>query len=293
MLSVRAESCIRCGKCVRVCPSKIFTQPVSGGEIGLQGIGSCIVCGHCVAVCPTGSVEHGDFPPQKVHPVDRELLPSPEQVMLLCKARRSNRAFTAKPVPEETLDRILEAAHRAPTASNLQRVAFTLVTDPEKLHAISAFTVGVFASILKKLENPLLKPVLKRIAPQLYGYVPHFKRLISEFDKGNDLILRGATAVILIHTPSESRFGCQDANLAYQNGSLMAESLGVLHRFRLFGRRTRPEQAAGQNARHIREDTRRYGARHTGVPLSELHRPQGYKCNQIVIHGFVSEFAAY
>ena len=51
--------------------------------------------------------------------------------------------------------------------------------------------------------------------------------LISEFDKGNDLILRGATAVILIHTPSESRFGCQDANLAYQNGSLMAESLGV------------------------------------------------------------------
>ena len=227
MLSVRAESCIRCGKCVRVCPSKIFTQPVSGGEIGLQGIGSCIVCGHCVAVCPTGSVEHGDFPPQKVHPVDRELLPSPEQVMLQCKARRSNRAFTAKPVPEETLDRILEAAHRAPTASNLQRVAFTLVTDPEKLHAISAFTVGVFASILKKLENPLLKPVLKRIAPQLYGYVPHFKRLISEFDKGNDLILRGATAVILIHTPSESRFGCQDANLAYQNGSLMAESLGV------------------------------------------------------------------
>lgn len=227
MLSVHAESCIRCGKCVRVCPSKIFTQPVPGGEIGLQGIGSCIVCGHCVAVCPTGSVAHGDFPPQKVHPVDRELLPSPEQVMLLCKARRSNRIFTAKPVPEETLDRILEAAHRAPTAVNLQQVAFTLVTDPEKLHAISAFTVGVFASILRKLENPLLKPVLKRIAPQLYGYVPHFKRLISEFDQGNDLILRGATAVILIHTPSESRFGCQDANLAYQNGSLMAESLGV------------------------------------------------------------------
>ena len=277
-------------------PSKIFTQPASGGEIGLQGIGSCIVCGHCVAVCPTGSVEHGDFPPQKVHLVDRELLPSPEQVMLLCKARRSNRAFTAKPVPEETLDRILEAAHRAPTASNLQRVAFTLVTDPEKLHAISAFTVGVFASILRKLENPLLKPVLKRIAPQLYGYVPHFKRLISEFDKGNDLILRGATAVILIHTPSESRFGCQDANLAYQNGSLMAESLGVAQFYTGFvcsaveqDRNRRLAKMLGISGK-IRAGM---ALGIPGVPLSELHRPQGYKCNQIVIHGFVSEFAAY
>lgn len=41
------------------------------------------------------------------------------------------------------------------------------------------------------------------------------------------MILRNATALILIHTPGNSRFGCQDANLAYQNGSLMAESLGV------------------------------------------------------------------
>ena len=29
------------------------------------------------------------------------------------------------------------------------------------------------------------------------------------------------------HTPASNRFGCEDANLAYQNASLMAESLGV------------------------------------------------------------------
>lgn len=48
-----------------------------------------------------------------------------------------------------------------------------------------------------------------------------------EYAGGNDRILRGATAVLLIHAPKESRFGTEDANLAYQNASLMAEVLGV------------------------------------------------------------------
>ena len=50
---------------------------------------------------------------------------------------------------------------------------------------------------------------------------------IHPFGKGNDLILREAKTLLLIHTPYANRFGAADANLAYQNGSLMAESLGV------------------------------------------------------------------
>lgn len=147
--------------------------------------------------------------------------------MLLCRARRSNRAFSPQPVPREQLEQIVEAAHRAPTASNMQQVAFTLVTDPEKLRRITNLTLDIFGGVLRKLENPLLKPLLKRLLPQVYRYLPTFHRLIDEQAKGNDLILRGATAVLFIHTPSGSRFGKADANLAYENGSLMAESLGI------------------------------------------------------------------
>ena len=203
-LSIDDATCIRCGRCVRVCPSVIFTQAAPKRPIGVQHPNTCIVCGHCVAACPTGSVRHGDFPEEKVHPVDRGGLPSPEQMLALCRSRRSNRAFTSSPVPERALEMIVEAAHRAPTASNLQQVAFTLVTDPDTLRRITAFTVETFASVVRKLENPLLKPLLKVFVGGAYRYLPNFHRLIGEYGEGRDLILRGATAVLLIHTPDGS-----------------------------------------------------------------------------------------
>lgn len=227
MLSINADTCIKCGKCVKVCPSKIIKQNSSDAPATVESSKGCISCGHCVAVCPTGSVVHSEFPAEKVHPIDYTLYPTTEQMMLLCKARRSNRAFSKKAIPAETLDIIMEAAHRAPTASNMQQVEFTLITDPEKLRLIIDFTIGVFSSAVKKLNNPFLKPLLKRIMPDAYRYAPMFSRMKHEQETGNDPILRKATAVILIHTPKTNRFGSEDANLAYQNGSLMAETLGI------------------------------------------------------------------
>ncbi len=206
--------------------SNLFTGTPQS-EIGVNHISSCIQCGHCVGVCPTDSVIHSLFPSDKVHPIDRTLMPTPEQVMLLCKSRRSNRAFSKKPVPAEMLDQILEAAHRAPTASNMQQVEFTLVTDPQKIKEVIALTMEILKELGKKLSNPFLKPILRPLIPEAYKYLPYLGRLNKEYEEGNDPILRKATTLLLIHTPKQIRFGSQDSNLAYQNGSLMAESLGV------------------------------------------------------------------
>lgn len=223
IIKIDQASCTKCGKCIRVCPSMLFSI---NDHVSVDPQG-CIGCGHCVATCPTGSITHSDFPESSIHKIDYSALPSPEQMLLISRTRRSNRAFSKQAIPQQMLDMILEAAHRAPTASNLQQVEFTVVTDPEKLRQISRFTIDTFASIVRKLTNPLIKPILKLAMPSIYNYVPSFNRLTQEYDKGNDMVLRGATAVIFIHTPTKSRFGAQDSNLAYQNGSLMAESLGV------------------------------------------------------------------
>lgn len=226
-IRIEKESCIRCGKCVQVCPAEIMVRRGTAKEIALVHTDRCIGCGHCVDVCPTDSVIHSEFPPQTVHAVDEGLLPTPEQVLLLIRSRRSNRTITPKPIPEEALQQIVEAARCAPTASNSRQVSFTLVTDPEQLRRIGDFTIGVFDSTAKKLMNPVVRTLLKRLRPDLYRYAARFAEMKCEHEAGKDPILRKATALLIIHTPASSRFGCEDANLAYQNASLMAQSLGV------------------------------------------------------------------
>lgn len=226
-IEIERESCIKCGKCVRVCPAGIMVQRTKDAEIALENPNSCIRCGHCVDVCPTDSVLHSVFPPETQHKIDYSLLPTPEQVMLLIKSRRSNRALSTKPVPQEMLDQIVEAARYAPTASNKQQLSFTVITEPEKLRQVSDFTIGVFGSLLKKLMNPIIKGILKPFLRDVYKYAPSFERMIKAHEAGDDPILRTATSLLIIHAPKSNRFGCEDANLAYQNASIMAQSLGV------------------------------------------------------------------
>lgn len=226
-IQIEKESCIKCGKCAQVCPSGIMVKDEKSKEINLIHPEHCISCGHCVDVCPTDSVIHSDFPAEHIHSIDYSQMPSPEQVMLLIKSRRSNRTITSKPVPQELLEQIVEAARYAPTGTNARQVSYTLITDPDKLLQVSDYTIGVFNSLAKVLLNPIVKLLLKPFMQDTYKYVPMFESLKQEHAEGKDPILRKATALLIIHTPKSNRFGCEEANLAYQNASLMAESLGV------------------------------------------------------------------
>jgi len=66
-------------------------------------------------------------------------------VLEAIKGRRSIRQFTDEPIGTEALERLLDAARWAPSASNQQRWRFVVVTSPTVKELIKKFAPGIFA----------------------------------------------------------------------------------------------------------------------------------------------------
>ncbi len=264
-----SESCIGCGRCARVCPSSVIEQ--RGDAVAAARPDDCIACGHCAAVCPVGALRHSAFPPEKLHAFSRADLPAPEAVELLLAARRSSRVFTGEAVPRELLDRIAAAAHRAPSASNGRPLRYALATSPEALRCLTEFTLEVFTGKMRLLKNPLLKPLLRRLFAGAYRYIPTVERLRDSYAAGRDGILRGAKAVLLIYAPDGGMMTQTDADLAYQNASLMAETLGVGQFYTGFVCMASSMQR-GELERRLGLDGRLYAAMALGMPALRFER---------------------
>ena len=59
--------------------------------------------------------------------------------------RRSIRQYTDEPIEKEVLEKLLDAARWAPTASNQQRWRFVVVTSPSTKALVKKFAPGIFA----------------------------------------------------------------------------------------------------------------------------------------------------
>ena len=120
------EKCIGCGACAADCVSN-HIELVEGRAQTLPN--RCIECGHCYAVCPAGAV---DMPGYDLAGLDDTLELSEfgaDRLLLALESRRSVRRFTAEPVSDGDIARILEAGRFCPTGSNRQGVHFVVLRE--------------------------------------------------------------------------------------------------------------------------------------------------------------------
>ena len=224
-IAISTEKCKRCGRCARVCPAAVYTQ--DKGEVPVvRKAKNCIQCGHCVDVCEADALQHTDFPPEHIHHVQKELIPSPESLMELMKSRRSNRTITTSPIPQKALSDIIEAAYVAPTSENSRRVVVTVLEGAE-IQAVEDATMKFFLRLAGVLMSRPVRPLTKLFLRDLYNEAAELYRFERKWKNGQRPCTCNAKVLLVISAPKKYDFGWQDCNMAYQNASLMAEAHGV------------------------------------------------------------------
>ena len=134
---VHEDKCIGCGQCVKDCVACCIRLVDGKAKIREE---FCIGCGHCYSICPKEAVEligRGDGGGEPVSaPVDADAL------LGMIKSRRSTRQYLDKPIPDEVMEKLLEAGRYAPTAENHQAVEFIVldkVRDEAERIAVAKF----------------------------------------------------------------------------------------------------------------------------------------------------------
>jgi nitroreductase/NAD-dependent dihydropyrimidine dehydrogenase PreA subunit len=216
LLNVDQSKCRKDGLCVSVCPGAIIRLNKKTGFPDLipRAEKACIRCGHCVAVCPHGAMDHLDVPMAQCTPIKKELAITPDQAVQFLRSRRSIRVFKDRPVPEEELKALIEIARYAPTAGNAQSIKWLVLTDKALIRRFAELTVAHMRHTINTADPST--------------YAPYWPALVAAWDKGADVVLRSAPALVIAAAPRGSaHHGMTDVTLALSYLELAAQNRGL------------------------------------------------------------------
>jgi nitroreductase/NAD-dependent dihydropyrimidine dehydrogenase PreA subunit len=205
--------CTKCGICSEICITGIIDP---GDDITLPRVSEekeamCVQCGHCEAFCPTQALL------LNLRPKEKQILPSEastissETMEFYLKKRRSIRHYLSDPVPKEEILRILDIARYAASGMNGQPVEWIVVHDPKKVQKIAELTIKWMESLLNT-------------AHPMSGYAP---MLISAWQRGYDVICRGAPHLLLAHIAENNPVAPVDAIIALTHFDIAAPAFGI------------------------------------------------------------------
>ena len=214
LVTVDPELCTQDGHCVAECPARIIVMVDEIPTVPPEAEETCIDCGHCVAVCPSAALSLKNLAPAECLPVNKSLHLSPEQAEHTLRSRRSIRSFKNKPIARELLEKVIDIARFAPTASNKQPVHWLVLQNEEEISKVKGLVVDWMEFMIKA-------------DPQMAAE-KSFDKIVTAQKAGIDRICRGAQQVVFCYadkTLASAETDCAIA-MTYLELALPAFGLG-------------------------------------------------------------------
>jgi nitroreductase/NAD-dependent dihydropyrimidine dehydrogenase PreA subunit len=204
LITIDHDKCKRDGICTAVCPAALIRQSGEDFPDVISDAGEfCISCGHCVAACPSGALSHARIAVDECSSLRGQFEISADAVEQLLKKRRSVREFKENSVPRDILEKVIDCTRWAPSAINIQPVRWLVVQKPDDVK----YLAGLVAEWLKEA-----------------GYAP---RYFAAWERGADMILRGAPHLIVACGAVENVWAPVDCAIALTYLELTAQAHGL------------------------------------------------------------------
>ena len=218
-IRIREDRCSNCGLCVQDCTSGCLQQ--RGERPAAVEPEWCSLCSHCVAICPVDAIEHGGLRGDPLRPIRREKLDA-DAYRELVLSRRSVRWFQPEAVTRAEVQELIDLARYSPTASNSMEVGYSVVLDREMIRSTGLGIFKLGQRLKRFAESPVgrgLRRLFRRTVVmsliERYGSrMDYYQELVEQ---GRDPICYNAPALILVHSPQDSRFGRENCALAAAN----------------------------------------------------------------------------
>jgi nitroreductase len=172
----------------------------------------------------------------------------------LVLARRSIRAYKDTPVPRDVLAKLVDVARYAPTGGNRQPVGWQIVYDRANVQRLAETTIDHFRHQFESSVN-----------------TGQAGMIVSLWDKGIDVITRGAPHLVIAHSHAQFNNATECA-LALGYFDLGAHSLGLGTCHIGFMRGAANSWAPMKEAMGLPEGRSCYGIMTIGYPKHEFHR---------------------
>lgn len=231
-LEIDKDKCTLCGTCVKFCAGEYLLLEDNSIKPNINSIFGCTQCGNCMMNCPDNAIKitAEGFSENDIIEFNSEI-PDFNAVKSLFLRRRSVRKFKKQEVPQEIIDKILQAAATAPMSIPPSEVKVLVVNGFDKVQEL-AFEADKRFNKFSKVMNPfvlgLFKPFIGNNKYKLMkDFISPLMKLLCEKRKdGVDFLFYNAPAVLLFYG-TEVSMDNTDQIIAATYADIAAQSLGL------------------------------------------------------------------